>query len=121
MSARKPWATADYPSKKRLTEYEAMDLLRHGPKLAWFMPWLRRSPVRFAGVPKRGGYGYAHIHSGSKRKAFRVEVRTFWDREGLRWGLENLHGPLCGRCTDNCDALLYWTPDTLASGPEVGA
>ncbi len=118
MSARKPWATADYPSKKSLTEAEAMGLLRNGPKLAWFMPWLRRSPLRFAGVPKRGGYGYAHFHSGSKLPAFVVEVRTFWDRDGLRWGLESLHG-LHGRCDDNCDALFYWTPDTAVDGPVV--
>ena len=31
----------DYPSKKRLTESEAMEHLRHGPALAWFEPWLR--------------------------------------------------------------------------------
>ncbi|GAA1850006.1 hypothetical protein ACFQZV_07295 [Microbacterium koreense] len=118
MSARKPWTVeADYPGKKTLTEAEATSHLRHGPKLAWFMPWLRETPLRFLGMRKRGGYGYAHVSGGSEGP-YKIDVRTFWDEEGLRWGLDTLHG-LRGHCTDDCDGLYYWTPDTVVSGPVI--
>lgn len=108
----------DFPNKKSLSHSEAMNHLRHGPALAWFMPWLRESTLRFASMNKRGGYGYAHLSGGSEGPTFQVDIGTFWTEENLRWGLETLHG-LRSRCDDRCDALFFWTPDTVASGPEV--
>lgn len=108
----------DYPGKKLLTEAEAMEALRSGPPLAWFMPWLRETPLRFASMTKRGGYGYCHMSGGSEGPAFKVDIRTFWTREDLQWALDTMHG-LHKRCDDRCDGLVFWTPDTVTTGPEV--
>lgn len=107
----------DYPGKKRLTESEAMEHLRHGPALAWFEPWLRETTLAFPDMAKRGGFGYAHVSGGSEGP-FQIDIRTFWTREDLQWGLDTLHG-LHARCDDKCDGLLYWTPTTVTSGPEL--
>ena len=116
MTAR--WIAVDYPSKSWLSWPEAMDYLRHGPALAWFEPWLRETTLCFTGTAKRGGFGYAHLSGGSEGPSFQVDIRTFWTREDLQWGLEALHG-LHSRCDDKCDGLFYWTPATDACGPEV--
>ena len=75
------WVQVDYPSKKGLSESEAMGHLRNGPALAWFEPWLRETTLRFPGMAKRGGFGYAHVYGGSEGPAFQVDIRTFWSRE----------------------------------------
>lgn len=113
------WAKADYPGKKGLSKSEAMQALRSGPALAWFMPWLREATLRFPDMAKRGGFGYAHVSGGSEGP-FQVDIRTFWTREDLQWGLDTLHG-LRKRCDDRCDGLFFWTPETVVSGPEVAS
>lgn len=113
-----PWVQVDYPGKKGLSKSEAMKALRSGPALGWFMPWLRETTLRFPGMAKRGGFGYAHVSGGSEGPSFQVDIRTFWTREDLQWSLDILHG-LHKRCDDNCDGLFFWTPDTDATGPEV--
>lgn len=117
MSARGQLIPATYPGKRWLTEAEALHDLKFGPKLAWFAPWLRKTTLRFAGMNKRGGYGFAHISGGSEGP-FKVDLRTFWDEAELRAALDTLHG-LTARCDDNCDGLFYWTPDTVTSGPVI--
>jgi hypothetical protein len=109
----------DYPGKKLLTEAEQNSVLRNGPSLEWFKPWLRETALRFPDMAK-GGYGYAHLSGGSEGPAFQIDVRTFHTREDLQWALDTLHG-LRARCDDKCDALFYWTPDTVASGPVVAS
>jgi hypothetical protein len=111
------WVRVNYPGKKTLSRSEAMEHLRSGPAIAWFKPWLQETTLRFPGMTKRGGYGYAHFSGGSEGP-FQIDVRTFWDREDLQWGLDTLHG-INTRCDDRCDGLFYWTPTTVATGPEV--
>lgn len=111
----KPWVQADYPSAKSLSKFGAMDLLRHGPSVELFKPWLRESTLWFAGM-EAGTFGFAHVYGGSDGD-FHCDIRLFSTQETLNWGLEALHG-LNARCDDSCDGLFYWTPTTVAVGAE---
>ncbi|MDB5243888.1 MAG: hypothetical protein JWP57_4514 [Spirosoma sp.] len=94
---------ADYPSKKRLTEYEAKDLAQRGAELAWYEPWAEHGvlmPAGAKGEPFRCGY----VHVGGD-----ANVHLFHDRQGLSRALEALWRDHPEQSND-CE-LWYFTPD----------
>jgi hypothetical protein len=97
------WVAADYPSKKRLTDYEAKALAERGPELAWFVPWAEHGvlmPAGATGEPFRCGY----VHMGADS-----EVHLFHDREGLSRALDALYREH-PKHVEACE-LWYFTPD----------
>jgi hypothetical protein len=99
---------ADYPSKKSLSEREAMDVLRNGPQIQWFEPWITRGTVFHDSDRIRHMHGYVHMRGGPGEPT-RYDVKMSYDRTDLAWWLENLyksHGD-CG----GCQGLFYFQPD----------
>ncbi|UKF78922.1 hypothetical protein [Clavibacter californiensis] len=88
-----------------MTESEAMGVLRNGPKITWFEPWATRGTLFAAPAGFKGPYGYVHMRGGADDP----EAKTFWDRSGLAWGLDNLYGHHDG-CAD-CEGVFYFMPD----------
>jgi hypothetical protein len=105
---------ADYPSKQTLTETEVIRVLRDGPDPKWFQPWADQV-ILFPGLTKHS-WGYIHVYSSNG--SFQYDFAVWADKEGLSWGLEDLHGrhttrsrkssyPRC----DDCLGILYFVPD----------
>lgn len=112
MSLRSP---AGYPSKKRLTEADQNNVLRHGPDPKWFEPWAERG-VNMSDATE-ASYGYFHIYS--QDGAFNYDFAAWPTEQGLRWGLDALwerhHKPDPNgfpQCTD-CRSVMYFMPDEL--------
>ncbi|WP_315070325.1 hypothetical protein [uncultured Microbacterium sp.] len=110
------WVPADYPSKKRLSEAEALEALDHGPKPEWLEPWIERG-VMLANLTKHG-YGYVHVYSVAG--SFQYDFAAWPDQEGLNWGLDALwqhhskQSPLGDRSyprCEECQGIVYFTPD----------
>lgn len=97
---------ATFPSRKRLTDTEALDVLRRGPDPAWFKPWAERGVLLAA--MRAGRYGYVHVTGDSAAPEY--DLRLFPDREGLSWALHHLHSAH-PRCGDQCHGLFYFMPD----------
>jgi hypothetical protein len=95
----------DYPSKKSLSRSEAMGVLRNGPQIAWFEPWIQRGVLFSAPTGSKGEYGYVHMRGG----AADPEAMTFRDRQGLAWNLEHLYRTHT-HCAD-CEGVFYFAPD----------
>ena len=113
MTAR--WIAVDYPSKKRLSQSDAMTVLDIGANWAWFLPWAVLGEVR-TDRPSRMPYGVAHWYydaTGNPRQT----VRTFQREEDARGVLEYLYRTHQEGC--RCVAVFYWTPMTVNYSPEA--
>lgn len=97
---------AHYPSKKKLSRSEAMDVLRRGPDPKWFEPWAERGVLLAA--MNAGQYGYVHVYGDIDEPQY--DLLRFHDREGLAWALEHLHKQH-PRCGEQCRGLFYFAPD----------
>lgn len=78
MSIRVNW-----PGKHNLTDREADEVLRSGPKLGWFEPAYPRG-ILLADVRQR--YGLVRVFTDGT-ESVHYEFEFFDDRQGLAWAL----------------------------------
>lgn len=104
-----------YPSKQRLSEYEAVDVLRHGAPLPWFRPWAEHARVAPRATARP--WGYLHVH-GEWGEAPVCEFVGFYSADELRWALQRLYDrhdwhllDVEGYLEDHeCHGVFYWLP-----------
>lgn len=79
------WVEADYPRKRRLTESEMHEVLRSGPRAAWFEPAYQRAVVfNHCSMPE-ARYGIVRVSGDAE--PYTIEVTTFADLDSLQWAL----------------------------------
>ena len=108
-------ASAEYPSRPRLSPSEQLSVLRNGPALEWFSPFAVLGEVRTA-RPNSIPYGLVHLYYDADGTLL-TDVQTFRSEEDARWAAEHLYRVHQAGC--RCELVFYWTPKTVNYGPEV--